>query len=133
MQLDAAQLREFEETGYVIIDAPWASSLTEACVAEVERASKDSDAAAIRKFDTIGNHHLLAPVTDGSYWSAVDHSLPFLSIILHPEVVQIGQQLAGEEDIWLRNGGINELAPGRAIFWHHDGGDDTVEFMHVSF
>ena len=31
--------------------------------------------------------------------------------------LQIGQQLTGEEDIWLRNGGINELAPGRAVFW----------------
>lgn len=49
---------------------------------------------------------------------------------VHQDVVEIGQQLAHEEDVWIRNGGINELAPGRSVNWHHDGGDDTVEFMH---
>ena len=45
-------------------------------------------------------------------------------------MVEIGQQLAGDDNVWVRNAGLNELAPGRGIFWHHDGGDDTVEFMH---
>ena len=128
-RLSATELARFEADGFVVIDCPWPAELTESCLEAVALA-RVQDPEAVAAEDTIGNHWKLPPVTVGSYWSAADHALPFLSIITHPEVVEIGQQLADEDDIWLRNGGINELAPGRCVFWHHDGGDDTVEFMH---
>ena len=66
----------------------------------------------------------------GSYWCALDHSLPFLQIILHPEILELARQLEGDEDIYLRNGGINELAPGKSFWWHRDSEMAYTEFMH---
>eukprot|EP01046_Picozoa_sp_COSAG06_P005469 COSAG06_NODE_245_length_19176_cov_167.625151_3_plen_229_part_00 len=130
VRLTPEQADEYEELGFVVIDVPWAPQLTEECLAATALLQSAATPEEVSEIDTIGNHWRLKPITPGSYWSAVDHSLPYLSIITHPEVVEIGQQLAGEDNVWVRNAGLNELAPGRGVFWHHDGGDDTVEFMH---
>eukprot|EP01051_Picozoa_sp_SAG22_P028613 SAG22_NODE_10184_length_549_cov_0.577778_1_plen_109_part_10 len=97
--LSPDQLEEFETRGYVIIDAPWAPQLTRDCVAAaVQGRQHDLDVDAL---DTIGNHWRLAPITKGSYWSHVDRSLPFMSVLTHPEVVEIGQQRAcGPAPAW---------------------------------
>jgi hypothetical protein len=44
--------------------------------------------------------------------------------------VELARQLNGEEDIYHRNAGINELAPNRSTIWHRDGGAGWAEFMH---
>ena len=49
---------------------------------------------------------------------------------LHDEVVELAKQIEGDTDIYFRNGGINELAPGRSFLWHRDSGEEYVEFMH---
>ena len=90
VRLSPQQLEEFETRGYVIIDAPWTPQLTRDCVSAVVQGRKHG--LNVEDLDTIGNHWRLAPVTKGSYWSHVDHSLPFMSILTHPEVVEIGQQ-----------------------------------------
>ena len=77
----------------------------------------------------------LKPQIDDSYWCSLDHSLRFLRIELHEEIVELARQLTGrlpggDEDIYYRNGGINELAPGRCFKWHRDSGDEATEFMH---
>ena len=54
----------------------------------------------------------------------------FLKVILHPELIELGRQLNGVSDIYLRNGGINEQAPNRSVWWHRDGGPGWAEFMH---
>ena len=64
-----------------------------------------------------------------------DHSLPFLQVCLHPDVVSVGRQvlpLFGDEpsdDVYMRNAGVNDMGPGFSIGWHHDG-SYGVEFMH---
>jgi hypothetical protein len=35
-------------------------------------------------------------------------------------VLELARQLEGCDDIYFRNGGINEIAPGRGIRWHRD-------------
>jgi hypothetical protein len=60
--------------------------------------------------------------------------------MLHPEVVELARQLEGTDEVYFRNGGINELQPGKSILWHHDYKNDShceqdvasagVEFMH---
>lgn len=55
---------------------------------------------------------------------------PFLQIELHPEIVELARQLEDTHDIYFRNGGINELAPGRSFAWHRDSEWDYIEFMH---
>lgn len=62
--------------------------------------------------------------------------------MLHPECVELAAQLEGKQssaELFFRNGGINELRPGKAIQWHHDYKNDPfiadvptggVEFMH---
>jgi ectoine hydroxylase-related dioxygenase (phytanoyl-CoA dioxygenase family) len=60
----------------------------------------------------------------------LDHSLPFLQMELHDEIVELARQMAGDRDIYFRNGGINELAPGMSFVWHRDSGEEYVEFMH---
>jgi hypothetical protein len=44
-----------------------------------------------------------------------------------PQVLELARQLEGCDDIYFRNGGINEIAPGRGIRWHRDSysGDDS--------
>eukprot|EP01052_Picozoa_sp_SAG31_P000906 SAG31_NODE_28_length_32713_cov_39.100509_16_plen_54_part_00 len=45
--LSPAQLAEFEENGFCIIDAPWGGDLTAACVSAVEEAQQGSDPTAV--------------------------------------------------------------------------------------
>ena len=80
--------------------------------------------------DTRRNHYRLAPQIPGSYWCALDHSLPFLQVILHPEILEVARELTGDDDIYLRNGSINELAPDNSFWWHRDSEMIYPEFMH---
>ena len=127
MKLTDQQLVELRTDGYVIIDCPFPSALTEACIDAVERHLDDPVDAEI---DSKQNHYRLRPQMQGSYWCALDHSLPFLQIELHPEIVELARQLEDDRDIYFRNGGINELAPGRSFAWHRDSEWDYIEMMH---
>lgn len=132
MRFTDAQLRQYDEDGFVIVDCPFASALTDNCLAAVELATIDPE---LNTTDSKGNHYRLPPQIPGSYWCTLDHCLRFLQIELHDEVVELARQLAsrvpsGDEDIYFRNGGINELAPGRSFKWHRDAEEDYVEFMH---
>jgi len=42
----------------------------------------------------------------------------------------MAKQLAGDDDVYLRNGGINELAPDNSFWWHRDSEMVYTEFMH---
>ena len=127
MQLSVEQLDQYNRLGYVVVPCPFPAQLTEDCLRAVEKVAVDADA---NSGDTRKNHFRLEPQIEGSYWSALDHSLPFLKIELHPEIIEIARQLIGAEDIYFRNGGINELAPGRGFLWHRDSGGVYTEFMH---
>ena len=127
MQLSVEQLDQYNRLGYVVVPCPFSAQLTEVCLRAVEKVVVDADA---NSGDTRKNHFRLEPQIEGSYWSALDHSLPFLKIELHPEIIEIARQLIGAEDIYFRNGGINELAPGRGFLWHRDSGGVYTEFMH---
>ena len=127
MQLSVEQLDQYNRLGYVVVPCPFPAQLTEDCLRGVEKVAVDADA---NSGDTRKNHFRLEPQIEGSYWSALDHSLPFLKIELHPEIIEIARQLIGAEDIYFRNGGINELAPGRGFLWHRDSGGVYTEFMH---
>lgn len=127
MKFTAAQLDEYRSSGFIVLrDAfPELAPLTEQFVGAYHRlaavttvTSPDNPARATgpqNKFKT-------APIKPGSYWSELDHSLPALSIVLHREVVELGRQLLGEPDIYLRNAGVNENAPGQCVHWHRDSG-----------
>lgn len=128
MLLNDEQLAQYHRDGYVIIDAPFPKSFTEDCLAAA--AAYASDPAEVAAVDTKKNHYTLMPAVPGSYFSALDHSLPFLRISLHPEIVEIARQIEGEADLYFRNAGINELAPQRSTTWHYDANTDYVEFMH---
>ena len=80
--------------------------------------------------DAKKNHYSLAPQIADSYWSKLDHSLPFLQIELHPEIIELAHQLTKTDGIYFRNGGINELSPGRGFLWHRDSEWDYIELMH---
>ncbi len=127
MRLPENQLRALRTDGYIVIDCPFPQSLTVACIDAVERTLSDPVG---KEIDAKGNHYRLAPQIPGSYWCALDHSLPFLQIELHPEIVELARQLEDAHDIYFRNGGINELAPGRSFGWHRDSEWDYIEFMH---
>jgi ectoine hydroxylase-related dioxygenase (phytanoyl-CoA dioxygenase family) len=122
-----SELQDYRVNGYVIIPCPFPHELTAACSAAVERVSV---APSTVLHDAKRNHYRLKPQTPNSYWCELDHSLPFLQIALHPEIVELGRQMAGDNDIYFRNGGINELAPGRSFVWHRDSEYEYVEFMH---
>jgi hypothetical protein len=126
MKLSAEQLTQLNTDGYVIIDCPFPRALTDACLEAVDKVAIDPELSD----DAKKNHYALAPQIPDSYWCQLDHSLPFLQIELHPEIVDLGRQLAGTDDIYFRNGGINELAPGRGFLWHRDSEWDYIEFMH---
>jgi len=127
MKFDPSQLEQYRREGYVIVDCPFPEQLTAACLAAVDKVAIDPEQNAT---DSRGNHYRLKPQVPGSYWCDLDHSLCFLQIELHAEIVELARQLADDEDIYFRNGGINELAPGRSFKWHRDAEDDYVEFMH---
>ena len=128
MRFSDAQLEQYRTLGYVIVGCPFPESLTEACMAAVEGAARDPSEGPAD--GSKRNHFRLRPQVEDSYWCSLDHSLPFLKIILHPEIVELARQLNGESDIYLRNGGINEQAPDRSVGWHIDGGPGWAEFMH---
>jgi hypothetical protein len=129
MLFSATQIATLATHGYVIFPCPFDASLTTACQDAVARHLQpepcDLAGAGVK-----ANHFRLHPQTPESYWCALDHSLPFLRIMLHPEIAELARQLLGEQDLYLRNGGINEQPPGRAVHWHTDGGGPWLEFMH---
>eukprot|EP01043_Picozoa_sp_COSAG02_P038543 COSAG02_NODE_2981_length_7624_cov_3.557475_3_plen_196_part_00 len=128
--LSVKELHAYNRDGYVIIPIPSGVELADECLAAATRLQALATPEEVATVDTKGNHWRLQPLTESSYWCALDHSLPFLQTCLHHETLELGRQLAGHDEIWLRNAGINELAPGRQAQWHHDGGDEGVEFMH---
>ena len=127
MRFTPEQVEQYNSTGYVIIECPFAPELTERCLQAVEKVAIDP---ALNTTDGKRNHYTLKPQVPNSYWCELDHSLSFLQIELHPEIVELARQLADDDDIYFRNGGINELAPGRSVVWHRDSGGEYVEFMH---
>lgn len=127
MQFDQGQLEEYQSRGYVIVDCPFPAELTWDCLAAVDKVAIDP---ALNDTDGKANHYTLAPQVADSYWCDLDHSLAFLRIELHAQIVELARQLAGCEDVYFRNGGINELAPGLSFVWHRDAEDEYVEFMH---
>ena len=128
MKFSEAQLEQYRTHGYVIVDCPFPERLTEECMAAVEKAAQDPTEGPAD--GSKRNHFYLRPQLADSYWCFLDHSLPFMQIILHPEIIELGRQLAGDSDIYMRNGGINEQAPNRSVGWHIDGGPGWAEFMH---
>ena len=127
MKLTPSQLEAYHRDGYVIVDCPFPAALTEDCMRAVGSVAAEPVPNAT---DTRRNHYRLAPQIPGSYWCVLDHSLPFLQIILHPEILEMARQLAGDDDVYLRNGSINELAPSKSFWWHRDSEMVYIEFMH---
>ena len=127
MRFTAEQIEAYNTWGYVVIECPFRSDLTERCLEAVDKVAIDP---ALNTTDGKRNHYRLKPQVPASYWCELDHSLSFLQIELHAEIVELARQLAGDGDIYFRNGGINELAPGRSFLWHRDSELDYVEFMH---
>ena len=127
MQLSKKQINSYNTFGYVVIKAPYLESLLRNALNTVEARLQPIGKKII---DTKGNHFRLQPQVTDSYWCALDHSLPFLQMELHHQVIELAKQIEGDTDIYFRNGGINELAPGRSFLWHRDSGDEYVEFMH---
>ena len=41
MRFNDAQLEEYRERGYAVVDCPWPEQLTEACLAAVEKVARD--------------------------------------------------------------------------------------------
>jgi hypothetical protein len=106
---------------------PVPRAITDACLAAVEKVAVNPHELSN---DAKKNHHSLAPQIADSYWCQLDHSLSFLQIELHPEIIELARQLSRINDIYFRNRGINELAPGRGFLWHRDSEWDYIEFMH---
>lgn len=127
MLFSPSQLEQYRTRGYVVVDGPFPAALTQAALQATEKVAIDP---ALNTTDTKGNHFRLPPQVPDSYWCALDHSLAFLQMELHSNVVELARQLAHDEDIYYRNGGINELAPGLSFVWHRDAEDEYVEFMH---
>ena len=127
MKLTPSQLEAYHRDGYVIVDCPFPAALTERCMRAVDSVAAEP---VSNTTDTRRNHYRLAPQIPGSYWCVLDHSLPFLQIILHPEILELARQLTGDDDVYLRNGSINELAPNNSFWWHRDSEMVYTEFMH---
>lgn len=127
MHLSPDQHAQLREHGYVIIDCPFPSDLTHRCLEAVGTTAVPPESLSD---DAKKNHYTLAPQIPDSFWCALDHSLPFLQIELHAEILEIARQLETSDDVYFRNGGINELAPGRGFLWHRDSEWDYIEFMH---
>ena len=127
MRLNAEQLSAYQTLGYVVVDCPFPAELTSACLAAVDKWAQDPTAGPA---DDKRNHYRLRPQLDDSYWCALDHASPFLDVVLHPEILELARQIIGADDIYLRNGGINDQGPNRSVGWHRDGGREWLEFMH---
>ena len=93
MKFSERQLEQYRTLGYVIVDCPFPKSLTEECMAAVERTTRDPSEGPAD--GSKRNHFRLRPQVEDSYWCALDHSLPFLKIILHPEIIELARQLNG--------------------------------------
>ena len=128
MLLNPQQLAQSHRAGYIVVAPPSPASLTEDCLAACAAYARDP--AEVAPVDTMQNHYTLMPAVPGSFFCALDHSLPFLRVALHPEIVEIARQIEGDADIYFRNAGINELAPGRSTTWHFDADFEYTEFMH---
>ncbi len=125
MKFTPSQLEQYEAEGYIIVHCPFLKPFVEACMAAVEKVSLPPSERKHYK-----NKRLKKQIED-SGWTQLDHTLPFLNVILHSEFVELGKQLIGDDDLYLRNGSINELAPNRPAFiWHRDFPYPGVEFMH---
>ena len=150
--LTAEQLHTYRTEGYVVIPAPWPAALSNDCLLAYERQigmpanalASDAEMAKLSSVKTgvdVAKFRLRPAADDSTAFSSLDHSLPFLRVELHPSALQIARQLDKCHDIYFRNGGINEIAPGRAIRWHRDSSSkagfekdgvpgEDVEFMH---
>ena len=138
MYLDAGQMARYIEDGYLVVACPWPAEMTERLRKAVEQVAAPpharDDSARSTQF------RLLPQEGTGSGCNVLDQCLEFLQVMLHPEVLELSRQLEGTTDIYFRNGGINELRPGKSILWHHDYKNDGhceqtvssagVEFMH---
>ena len=134
MLLDERQLEQLDELGYVVIKCPFPLEATEACREAVDTVAEPRPAGGFDGDRTEGMRHLLPPQLEGSYWSLLDHSLPFLQVCLHSEILELGRQVVGvvgepSDDIYMRNAGINDMGPGHSVAWHHDG-SYGIELMH---
>ncbi|MCE9589842.1 MAG: phytanoyl-CoA dioxygenase family protein [Planctomycetes bacterium] len=127
MLFTTEQLDLYRRDGYAIITCPWLEPLTRDCLAAVAKVEVTPDQ---RGKDGMGNHARLKPQMPESYWSQLDHSLPFLRVILHDEIVELLRQVNADDDIYMRNGGINDMAVGHAVAWHRDYDWDRTEVMH---
>ena len=95
MKFSEAQLEQYRTHGYVIVDCPFPERLTEECMAAVEKAAQDPSEEPAD--GSKRNHFRLRPQLADSYWCSLDHSLPFMKVILHPEIIELGRQLAGDQ------------------------------------
>lgn len=127
MRFTPEQLERYHRDGYMIVTCPWLEPLTRDCLAAVAKVEVAPDE---RGKDLMGNHARLKPQMPESYWSVLDHSLPFLRVILHEEVLELIRQLNNDDDVYMRNGGINDMAVGHAVAWHRDYDWDRTEIMH---
>ncbi|MEE2752613.1 MAG: phytanoyl-CoA dioxygenase family protein [Candidatus Latescibacterota bacterium] len=127
MRLTPEQLAQLDTAGYIVVECPFPRQLTDACLVAVDKVSVTPEQIS---HDAKKNHFSLTPHIADSYWSKLDHLLPFLQIELHPEIIELARQLMEMEDIYFRNGGINELAPGRGFLWHRDSEWECIELMH---
>ena len=127
MRLSTVQLTQLETDGYVIVDCPFPRSFTGACLQAIEKVAVSPGTLTD---DSKKNHFSLSPIIPDSYWCALDHSLPFLQVALHEEIVELIREIEKTDDIYFRNGGINELAPGRGFLWHRDTEWEHIEIMH---
>ena len=127
MKLSEDQIQKLSQDGYIVIDCPFPRALTDACLQSVHDVAVPPEQMSD---DAKKNHYTLSPQIPDSFWCSLDHSLPFLQIELHSEILEIARQLEESDDVYYRNGGINELAPGRGFLWHRDSEWDYIEFMH---
>ncbi len=127
LELSIKEINRYKKYGYLVLKCPYPKSLVKRAQDAVE-ATLQPISKKIK--DTKGNHFRLQPQMHDSYWCTLDHSLPFLRMELHDEIVELAKQMEGHTDIYFRNGGINELAPRRSFLWHRDSGEEYVEFMH---
>ena len=89
MKFSEQQLKQYRNLGYVIFDCPFPERLTEECMAAVEQTSQDPSEGPADGGKR--NHFFLRPQVEDSYWCSLDHSLTFLKVILHPELIELGR------------------------------------------
>eukprot|EP01052_Picozoa_sp_SAG31_P025025 SAG31_NODE_2168_length_6266_cov_11.946976_2_plen_337_part_00 len=141
MLLSEAQLASYAVDGYIVVPCPWPHSMTQVLQeAVLTNAASEAEMAAENAHARSTQFRLLPQPDTGSQCNFLDQSLEFLQVMLHPELLELARQLEGTNDVYFRNGGINELRPDKSILWHHDYKNDShcrqavatagVEFMH---